>query len=104
MKPNKKERRQIYLKAKDIYIKQTNLFARFCLSVNIPTPGLCCCIACAYADHSKIEITSIKYSHLLDLFPEFKAIKPKGKTIGEFWFENKKQRINAFNKMIQETA
>jgi hypothetical protein len=93
MSLTKEERRQIYLQAKEIFIKY-------------PKHGMCLLLEISYKKHlSKrgISNASVNYAELLDLFPEFNAIKPEDKTVGEYWFDNKRQRLAAFDKIIKET-
>jgi hypothetical protein len=93
MKPTKKQRHEIYLEAKEMLIKSSDC-------------GMCLLLAISYEKHlSKRGIydVSVKYAELLDLLPEFNAIKPENKTSHEYWFENKEQRLAAFNKMIEKT-
>jgi hypothetical protein len=93
MKPTKKQRHKIYIEAKEILIKNSEF-------------GMCLCLAISYEKYLNkrgMFNVSVMYSELLDLFPEFKAIKPENKIIGEYWFNNKKQRLVAFNKMIEKT-
>jgi hypothetical protein len=92
MKLTKKQRHEIYLKAKNILVKQ-------------PTFGMCLCLSIVLNKTRAYSVNDegVKYEELLDLLPEFKAIKPENKTSYEYWFENKKQRLVAFDKMIKET-
>lgn len=103
LKLTAKERQKVYKKAYKIHLYDISI------SKGIGLNGMCSDIEDALyqtylfpnKEYYKIISTS---ERLLDLFPEFAKLKPKDKTISEFWWDNRADnniRITKYQKLIK---